>query len=281
MTARRSALVACLVAAIGLGPARAQSHGPNYGLATPTLGRGGWSLDVALMDRVVGRTATAMLRTMLSYGLTEDLQLSASVPVPLYLPAVPPAHSMARMPTSRDVEVLLGWRFQRRALGVGSRLESTMFVGLDVPTDEVRRGIRTAPGFYGALVGGYASRTVYVWGGSLLRRYLTAAGGDRPGDVVMYSGVLGWRPPAFRKDYPRPDWRIFLEVVGESAARDRLAGVPQPGTGGHQIFVGPTLLGLYGSWGISGGPLVPVFRRMNGTQPAERLRFIINTTWWF
>jgi hypothetical protein len=57
--------------------------------------------------------------------------------------------------------------------------------------------------------------------------------------------------------------------------------VPQAGTGGHQIFIGPTLLGLYGSWGLSGGPLVPVFRRMNGIQPPDRLRFIVNTTWWF
>lgn len=281
---RRGALLAAAVLAAQAGSAPAQSHGPTYGLATPLLGRGGWSLDVAAMGRVVGERRMAMLRPMISYGITEDVQASASLPMPLYVPAgLPPARSMARMPTNPDVEFMLGWRFHRRGTDVGTRFESTAFVAFDYPTDADRGGLRTSPGLVGAVVTGYASRATYLWAGALYRRYMSPRGADadHPGDVTMYSVVFGYRPPPFRKDYPHPDWRLFVETVGEYSGRDVAAGLERANSGGHQVFVAPTVLGLYGSWGISGGPALPVYRKVNGAQPRERLRFILNTTFWF
>jgi len=273
-----------LAVAVGGPVAAAQGHGPAYGLSTPTLGKGTWSLDIGVMERLVGGTHMAMMRPMLTYGITEDLQVSASFPMPLYLPqGLPHAHSMSRMPTNPDIEFLVGWRFHRQGTGVGSRFESTMYIGFDYPTDAVRAGARTAPGLYGALVTGHASRSWYGWVGGLYRRYMTPVGptADHLGDLAMYSAVFGYRPPPFQRDYPHPDWRVFVEAVGEYAARDVIAGVDRPNTGGHQIFVGPTVLGLYGSWGISGGPVFPVYQRMNGTQPRDKLRLIVISTFWF
>ena len=66
--------------------AGATGHGPVFGLATPTLGRGAWSLDVSLMDRSVGGKQMAMFRPLVTHGLTEDVQLSLSLPMPLYVP---------------------------------------------------------------------------------------------------------------------------------------------------------------------------------------------------
>lgn len=282
MARRLTVAVLALVAAPGLAPA--QGHGPAFGLSTPTLGMGGWSLDVAVMDRVVGEKHMTMSRPMLSYGITEDLQASVSLPVPLHVPeGVPAAHATSRMPTTPDIEILVGWRFHREDMDVGSRFESTAWIGLDYPTDAVRAGVRTSPGVYGALVTGYASRTIYAWVGALFRRYMSPVGdtADHVGDVAMYTLVVGYRPPPFQKDYPHPDWRLFVEAVGEYSAQNVIGGVEQPNTGGHQIFVGPTLLGLYGSWGISGGPVFPVYRRLNGIQPGDRVRLIVNTTFWF
>ena len=54
----------------------ASGHGPIFGFATPTLGKGAWSLDVAAMDRIAGSEQAVMLRSMLGYGITEDLQVS-------------------------------------------------------------------------------------------------------------------------------------------------------------------------------------------------------------
>ncbi len=261
----------------------ASGHGPVFGLATPTLGRGAFSLDFAVMGRS-GDSPMAMMRPMLGYGVTEDLQFSVSVPMPLYRQqGASPDRMMAMMPAEPDVELLVGYRFHRTSRKVGARFESTAYGGFDYPTDDVRAGVRTAPGLYGALVTGYASRTIYAWVGGLYRRYMSPTGetADHPGDLAMYSVVFGYRPLPFRKDYPHPDWRIFVEVVGEHRARDRIAGTAVPDSGGHQIFVGPTLLGLYGSWGISGGPVFRVYENLNGSQPKDRVRLVANFTYWF
>jgi hypothetical protein len=276
--------VVVLAAVWSPSPALATGHGPVYGLATPTLGKGGWSLDVAVMDREVGGRSMNMLRPMIAYGITEDLQVSLSLPMPLHVPpGLPHGRSMAMMPSNPDVEALLGWRFHRSGTGVGARFESTAYLGFDYPTDELRGGARTSPGLYGAAVTGYASRKVYAWVGGLYRRYMTPASerADHPGDLAMYSAVLGYRPAFFRKDYPHADWRVFVELVGEYAKPDRIAGADVPKTGGHQVFIAPTLLGLYGKWGISGGPAFRVYSDLNGNQPKDKVRLVVNFTRWF
>ncbi len=272
-------------------PALASGHGPVYGLATPTLGKGGWSLDVAGMYRLAGdlndsNAHRAMVRPMLGYGITEDVQLSVSVPMPVYTPAAPlsvASRMMAMMPANPDTELLASWRFRRIGNDIGSRIESTAFLGFDYPTDAVRAGVRTSPGFLVGAVTGYASRSVYAWAGAQYRRYMSPSGGvaDHPGDTLLYSLVLGYRPPFFREELPHPDWRLFVEAVGEYIGRDVVASVDKPDSGGHQIFVGPTVLGLYGPWGISGGPLFPVYRNVNGAQHGDSIRFVVNYTYWF
>lgn len=226
----------------------------------------------------------AMLRPMVSYGATEDLQLSASFPMPLYRgEGLRPTRAMTRMPAVSDIELTLGWRFHRQGTAVGARFESTAYVGFDYPTEPVSNGISTSPGVTAALVTGYASRTVYVWGGGLYRRYMSPNGptADHVGDLAMYSLVLGYRPPFFREDYPKPDWRVFVEAVGELSARDEAGGTEMANTGGHRIFIAPTLLGLYGAWGLAGGPAFPVYENLNGTQPDETIRWVLNVIVWF
>lgn len=272
--------------ALATAPARAwsQGHGPIYGLSTPTLGAGAWSLDLGTMGRRTGGEWMAMFRPMLSYGITEDLQASLSLPMPLRTPQeARPARSTTRMPATPDVELLLGWRFHRDGTAIGTRFESTMYLGFDYPTDGTRRGVRTSPGLVGALVSGYASRSVYLWIGGLGRRYMTPSGptADHPGDLGMASLVVGYRPPPFQRDYPHPDWRVFVELVGEVSSRDVIGGVRQPDTGGSQLFLGPTVLGLFGSWGISGGPVFPVYRRLNGNRAGDSVRLALDLIFWF
>ncbi len=264
--------------------AHPQGHGPVFGLSTPTLARGGWSVDVSAMGRVANGGTMAMLRPMVSYGVTEDLQLSASFPMPIYASeALRPTRAMMRMPAAPDIEMTLGWRFHRKGLGVGARFESTAYLSVDYPSDAVRAGIRTAPGITAGAVTGYASRTVYLWVGALYSRSMSPSGpsADHIGDLAMYSLVFGYRPWLFREDYPSPDWRVFLEMVGEWSASDVAQGVQVANTGGHHLFLAPTLLGLYGAWGIAGGPAFPIYRQHNGTQPTERVRWVVNLILWF
>jgi hypothetical protein len=264
--------------------AAAQGHGPVFGLSTPTLRKGGWSLDAGFMGQLAGEHEMVMFRPMVSYGITEAVQLSTSFPLPIYTSeGMMPSRVATRMPGSPDVELTLGWRFHKRELGVGSRFESTTFLTLAYPTDATRMGLQTSPGVAAALTTGYVSRTVYAWVGGMYRRYVTPIGptADHPGDLTMYSLVLGYRPPAFQHDYPRADWRIFVEAVGEVAARDVAAGVERHASGGHGLFIGPTLLGLYTGWGISGGPLFPVYQRLTGHQPREKVRLALDLIFWF
>jgi hypothetical protein len=262
----------------------AQGHGPVYGLSTPTLAKGGWSADIPAMGRVTEGGDMTMLRPMASYGLTEDVQLSASFPMPLYRSeGLRATRATTRMPAAPDVELTLGWRFHRQGAAVGARFESTAYLSFDYPTEPVSNGIRTSPGVAAALVTGYASRTVYVWGGGLYRRYMSPNGrtADHVGDLAMYSLVLGYRPPFFREDYPKPDWRVFIEAVGEWSAPNESAGAEIANTGGHRLFIAPTLLGLYGAWGLAGGPAFPVHEGLNGTQPEEKVRWVVNVIVWF
>ena len=67
-------VVTLLMLAFMGGRAEASGHGPVFGAATPTLGKGGWSFDQAWMGRIGTGTddSDQMLRSMISFGLTED-----------------------------------------------------------------------------------------------------------------------------------------------------------------------------------------------------------------
>lgn len=282
---RIGGLAAAAVATLVCRGAAQSGHGPVYALATPLLARGDWSLELSAMTRFAGDKSRTMFRPMIEYGITEDLQVSYSVPVPVYVEqgVAPPVRTVARMSATPDVELTIGWRFHRQGTDVGKRFESTAYLGLTYPTDAVRAGVRTAPGAYVAVASGYASRSVYVWAGALYQRSLSPVGPtvDHLGDLAMYSAVVGYRPPFFRHDFPRPDWRLFVEAVGEYLEPDRVGGQVVANTGGHRILVGPTVLGLYGAWGISGGPMFPVYQRLNGTQDRDRVRLVLNLSTWF
>src|SRR5688572_9756050 len=158
----------------------ASGHGPVFGGATPVLGRNGWQFDQAWMGR---RDRTGdddqMLRSMIGYGITEDLQISLSVPIQLATSRTMPMGRMtAMMSGSKDVEALVGWRLHRREIGEGARFESTVYAGGAVPLEGTRAGMRTAPSTYVAAASGYASRAHYFWVGGSYNRPLDD-GGDR------------------------------------------------------------------------------------------------------
>jgi hypothetical protein len=260
----------------------ASGHGPVFGGATPTLGKGGWSFDQAWMGRR-DRTGDTdqMLRSMIGYGITEDLQITASLPIELTSTGrMPMGRMTAMMSANHEMEALVGWRFHRRAVGEGARFESTAYAGGTVPLESHRAGIRTAPSAYLAAASGYASRAHYFWVGGSYQR-AAADQGDRLGDIKSYSIVYGYRPPALRLDYPKPDLRFFVEAMGEVTGSARHGGVTMGDTGGHIVLAGPTTLLLYKEYGISGGALFPVYQRTNGTQGRERFRFGVNFSYFF
>jgi hypothetical protein len=280
MDMKRASLATAFVLSVSIARLSASGHGPVFGGATPTLGKGGWQFDQAWMGRTTAEATEQNLRSMISFGITERLQVSTSFPVPLTTSVQPPMGRMtATMSDAPNLEVTGGWRFQTRPVGHGARLESTVYVGGSVPTAE-RGGFRSGPATSFAAASGYASRVHYFWvGAGYEKRFARAA--NQWGDVGYYSLVYGYRPPALQLDYPKPDLRFFIEGEGEINRLARANGRQDQDTGGHLLFVGPTTLLLYKQYGLSGGILFPIYRRVNGTQPREHYRVVINATYFF
>jgi hypothetical protein len=274
MRSRNFALL--LFLCLGIGVAHASGHGPVFGLATPTNSQGEWSFDLALAARRATETEFGS-RSMITYGFTPHFQLSLSLPGVLNTAAVAPSRSM-----SGDLETNLGWRFHRSSPSIGTRFESTLFVGAILP--ELRRSpgmmgqLRRAPGFFGSVATGMASRGHYVWaGGGYLRS--TERGGDQRPHVGNWSFVYGYRPARWRRDYPSWDWRLFAEVVGEHWNAVRHNGAEVPGSDGYQILAGPTTLGIYKTFAVSGGILFPLRSRPGAVFPKERYRATLNLSY--
>jgi hypothetical protein len=140
--------------------------------------------------------------------------------------------------------------------------------------------LRRAPGVYTAIATGVASRSHYVWGG-IGNLHFAQRDGDRRPNLFTYSAVWGYRPQAWRKEYPDWDWRFLVEMTGEVSNKVRRAGLAMPGTGGHQIFLGPTMLGIYKNYAIEGGVQFPVFRDVGANFQRERFRFAVNFSYFF
>jgi hypothetical protein len=248
----------------------ASGHGPVFGTATPTLGRGGWSLDQAWTIRTGEEDQRQqMLKTMLSFGVTENIQLSGSVPLVMGDANLAPARMMSAMSNDREFEGLLAYRFQRRTVGIGGRQESTFYIGGTAPFESRRNGIGVGPSIEGGISTGYASRAHYVWVGGALQHY-AERGGDRVSDSRLVTAVYGYRPPALRTEAGKPDLRFFVEMTAE----DR-------GSGARTVFVGPTSLLLHKAIAIEGGVLFPAYQRIDSASSRERMRIAVNVAYFF
>ena len=127
--------------------------------------------------------------------------------------------------------------------------------------------------------GNTISRSLYLWEGAGYQAW--ASGGTHAGNELFYSIVGGYRPKAWQTEYPRPDFCLLLELVGEFQERGQRSGQPLIDTGGHRLALAPGVLGTYRNWGFSFGVAFPVIQDLKGHQPRERLRFGVDVTDFF
>jgi hypothetical protein len=258
----------------------AADHGPVFGLATPTNPEGGWSFDLG----VNGRSGMAsVLEAELSYGLTQNIKLAVSGPIVLQPDPYPRSSVTTNTPISGDFSGLVWWRFQKKDFA-GKRIETTAVAGALVPGPQqetgLYRGLNSGPGYLVGAVTGMASRSQYVWVGTSYQRYAESKGDRRP-DLLTYTAVYGYRPFSRRTDYPRWDWRVFGEFTGEQTGTLQRQHVELPGSGASQMFLGPSVLGVYRATGIEAGMQFPVHRDAGPLYPKERYRFAINFAYFF
>jgi len=255
--------------------AAASGHGPVFGLATPTNSQGEWSFDEGIFGRNTSLGSQASVRELVGYGFTPHLTLSFTLPAVLGETQLPPT----RIQPGDDFDSTIAWRFQHRATKVGTRFESTAFAGIAAPGPQSGfKGIThttNAPGTMFGAVTGMASRSNYVWVGSTYTRFYEHNGDKRP-DVLDYSLVYGYRPPKWRRPPDKWDWRLFGELVGERSNRFLQANIPVANTQAHQVFVGPTALGIFHNYTVSFGAQFPVYQNAGAAFPKEHVRFAVN-----
>jgi hypothetical protein len=253
----------------------ADGHGPIFGLATPTNSQGEWSFDSGVFGRANESDTQASFRELIGYGITPHVTVSFTAPVVFGDAALSPT----RIQAGDDLDAKVAWRFQHRATKVGTRLESTAFAGVAAPGPQSGfAGIaRTtnAPGMMFGAVTGMASRSNYVWVGGTFTKFYERGGSKRP-DVVDYSVVYGYRPAKWRRPPDKWDWRLFGELVGERSGRFLDGGAEVAGSQAHQVFVGPTALGIFRNYTVSFGAQFPVYREVGSLFPNERVRFAVN-----
>jgi hypothetical protein len=258
-------------------------HGPVFGLATPTNPQGGWSFDLGVNGRGGTGGNTSTLEAELSYGLTQNLKLAVSGPVVLEPDPYPRSSVTTITPISGDFSGLAWWRFQKKD-SAGKRFESAAVGGILAPGPQqeagVYRGLNSGVGYLVGAVTGVASRSQYVWVGASYQRYAESKGDRRP-DLLSCTAVYGYRPLSWRTDYPRWDWRIFGELTGERAGTLQRQMIELPGTQANQMFLGPSVLGVYRAIGVEAGIQFPIYRDVGPFFPKERYRFAINLAYFF
>ncbi len=249
-------------------------HGPVFGLATPTNSKGEWSFDEGVFGRSTAFGSQASIRELIGYGFTPHLMLSVTLPAVVGNTTLAPT----RIQPGDDFDTTVAWRFQHRATKVGTRFESTAFAGLAVPGPQSAfREIHTAsiPGTMFGVVTGMASLSNYIWVGATFTKFYEQDGNKRP-DVLDYSLVYGYRPPKWRRPPDKWDWRMFGELVGERSDRFLQSGVAVAETQAHQVFLGPTALGIFQNYTVSFGAQFPVYQNVGSAFQKERVRFAVN-----
>lgn len=259
----------------------AQGHGPLYGQQTPTLAKGGVDLNVAGMSLGTENETSYMMRYLFSYGITEDLQVNLTTPTMIErFDNAPRTRGNSNMPANGDIEASLWYRFFSNAFGIGKRFESTAILSVSAPTDDVRGQVNVGNSVHGAISTGYASRTWYAWLGGGYQYYFER-NKEQLGDLPYASAVVGYRPNIFKGDYPKPDWRVFVESLAEFPGDNQYLGQQDfTGSRSKKLLVGPSFLGLYGAWGISFGALFPVVQDLTPSAVKEKYRVSVNLSYW-
>jgi hypothetical protein len=256
----------------------AAGHGPVFGYATPVNSKGEWSFDYGIFGRNSASGTQIAGRGLIGYGITPHLTFNFTAPAVFANTKLPPT----RMQPGDDFEAGLAWRFHHNAKGVGTRLESTLFGNIVVPGPQQGSGalnnLKRAPGANLAAVTGVASRGHYLWLGGGFTKW-AAASGDRRPDQLTYSLVYGYRPPSWRTEPDKWDWRFFAELTGEHSSRFLQNHLTVPSSQAHQVFLGPSMLGIYRQYAVEAGLQFPIFRDVGPLFPRERVRFAVNVSY--
>jgi hypothetical protein len=258
----------------------ASGHGPLFGLATPVNFKNTWTLDFGEMNRRGAVSTDISVRALLAYGITEDITASFSAPYMFRGVKLVPGRQAGTMPGTSDFEAYGSWRFHKKALGIGERIESTIYGGIIVPSGQQTHDFfgdhKETQGFWGGAATGYISRIHYVWLGASYTGYHKSSRGDQRPSSLFYSAVYGFRPPFGKKEFPHWDLRVLAELTGEKTEAVDHHEFIVSNSKGHSIFLGPSILALYKQYSVQAGLQLPIYKDVGDYYEDELARFAFN-----
>jgi len=114
-------------------------------------------------------------------------------------------------------------------------------------------------------------------------RINTSDDGLEAGNIFSYDVAVGLRlAPWVYKTLKDKSLMVYLELNGEVAERDKIAGAPDPDSGGHVLFLSPDLQWIPTPWLLFEGSVqFPIVQELNGTQLEYDTRFQFGTRFRF
>ncbi len=114
-------------------------------------------------------------------------------------------------------------------------------------------------------------------------RINTSDDGIDAGNVFSYDVALGFRlAPWVYKTLRDKSLIVYVELNGEVARRDEIAGTPNPDSGGHVLFLSPDIQWIPTPWLLFEGSVqFPIVQDLNGTQLEYDTRFQLGTRFRF
>ncbi len=110
-------------------------------------------------------------------------------------------------------------------------------------------------------------------------RVNTTDDGLKAGNIFSYDVALGLRfVPWVYRSLTDKSLVAYVELNGTVAARDDIAGTPNPDSGGHLLFLSPDLQWIPTPWLLFEGSVqFPILQNLNGSQLKYGTRFQLGT----
>lgn len=228
-----------------------------------------------------------LVPTNISYGMSTDLTLAATIPYARKEVALGGGGRSATTDGLGDIFLFGKYRYYTSNY-VGGSTQLAVIGGVKAPTGETdavddagnRLPMRLQIGsgstdFVGALTA--TSVLDYDWAAHASLLYKRNTEGDRDyhfGDFVNYN--LALIRQIYHEPYPGPELYAGVELNGEYSARDERKGTEVANTGGNRIFLSPTFEAfLSRNWTFESSVQIPVEEDLNGQQPEANTRLVL------
>lgn len=208
------------------------------------------------------------------YGITDNLSVLMSTPIA----ASYHEHSnqsSGLSDTSIQVEYALINTANRHYFG-----QASIMGAVSIPTGSLSKTPSTGYGSPSVFIGGSYNRMYVDWywfvaQGAL---WITPNHDTRLGAKYLYDFGIGKNLVAKPGRY---FWFALLELNGDYAGKNKMAGFNDPDSGGNIIFISPSLLYSTEKLTLQFGVALPVYQQLNGIQPQINYNTSLAIGWTF